>query len=104
MSEIKRMLIAEFRQIGLLQEINRRFLHPMGLALEVIIDKENNSEHFGGIWDYRDDPEGMHYGNFPEKQNIDNAKRCEKLLIEKQTIRMKRFGWHIQPCENLEAK
>lgn len=55
---INRMDIAEFCRLGYLQELNRRVLHPCGLALEVIVN-EDGTEQFGGVWDYRDDPEGM---------------------------------------------
>jgi len=58
--EIKYISVKEFREEGFLQEVNRNFLHPLGLALEVIID-DNGNEVFGGIWDYRDDPEGLIY-------------------------------------------
>ena len=55
---IKRLPVDEFRLLGLLQEVNRLFLHPRGLALEVVVD-EDGTERFGGVWDYREDPEGM---------------------------------------------
>ena len=48
MSEIKRMSIKEFREKGYLQELNRQFLHPLGLALEIIIN-EDGSESLGGV-------------------------------------------------------
>ena len=33
--------IAEFRREGFMQEVNRRFLHPLGLALEcIVVDEE----------------------------------------------------------------
>lgn len=35
MSERKRMPIAEFSRLGYLQEANRQFFHPHGLALEI---------------------------------------------------------------------
>lgn len=61
--EIKRMDLDEFRDKGFLQEVNRLFFHPLGLALEVIIDDETGKvSHLGGVWDYRDDPEGMFFG------------------------------------------
>lgn len=60
MSDVKKIDIKEFREFGFLQELNRLFLHPMGMALEVAIE-EDGSEHIGDIWDQRDDPEGMHY-------------------------------------------
>lgn len=52
--------IKEFREKGYLQELNRRFLHPLGLALEVIMDN-NGNEELGGVWDYREDEEGIYY-------------------------------------------
>lgn len=36
MSQPKRIDIKEFREKGYLQELNRNFLHPLGLALEII--------------------------------------------------------------------
>lgn len=58
--KVKRIDIREFREFGYLQELNRGFLHPLGLALEVVVD-DDGTETLGGIWDYRDDPEGMAY-------------------------------------------
>jgi hypothetical protein len=54
------MDIAEFRSLGFLQEVNRQFLHPRGLALEVVV-ADDGTESLGGIWDYRDDAEGVLY-------------------------------------------
>jgi hypothetical protein len=34
------MNIAEFREAGYLQESNRRFFHPLGLALELTAQKQ----------------------------------------------------------------
>ena len=59
---IKRIDIKEFRVKGFLQEANRKFFHPLGLALEVIINDETGEENLGGIWGYRDDDEGMFFG------------------------------------------
>lgn len=54
------MDIQEFKDGGFLQEVNRQFLHPLGLALEIRKNEEGEYE-LGGIWDYRDDPEGILY-------------------------------------------
>lgn len=43
---------------GLLFEINRRVLHPLGLALETTVDDDGHTE-ITGILDYRSDPEGV---------------------------------------------
>ena len=58
MSDIKRMTVKEFRAAGYLRQVNQQFFHPLGMALEVIIDA-NGNEQFGEVWDYRDDPEGI---------------------------------------------
>tara|TARA_Y100000034_G_scaffold116947_1_gene155911 strand:- start:116 stop:415 length:300 start_codon:yes stop_codon:yes gene_type:complete len=62
MSDIKYIDIKEFRELGFLQELNRQFLHPLGLALEINIDDNTGEETLGGIWDYREDSEGMLFG------------------------------------------
>ena len=38
----KKISIKEFREKGFLQEVNRIFFHPLGLALEVNIDDDGN--------------------------------------------------------------
>lgn len=60
--DIKYMDLSEFRGAGYLQEVNRTFFHPLGLALEMVEGDDGNLV-FGGVWDYRDDPEGMAFGD-----------------------------------------
>lgn len=93
---VKRIDIKEFREIGYLQELNRRFLHPLGLALEVVVDNETGKETLGGIWDYRDDPEGMIFDEVDEVR----AKDIQRLWDIKGEIRQAKFGWVIQPYGN----
>lgn len=91
---MKRMTVKEFREIGYLQELNRQFLHPLGLALEVVVDDDGN-ESFGHIWDSRDDPEGIIY------EKVDRKKR-QNVSIEQATrfkLRHEGLGYIIQPRE-----
>ena len=97
MEEIKRMTIKEFRELGLLQEVNRLFFHPRGLALEIVIDDETEEMSLGGIWDYRDDPEGIFYGE--NMLDEDKARRVQKLVDERTPIRIEKYGWTVQPLE-----
>jgi len=91
---IKRIDIKEFREKGFLQELNRLFLHPLGMALETVINEEDDSESLGGIWDYRDDPEGMAFG----EGMVNQEKVChvEKLRQSKVEARLKNMGFAIQ--------
>jgi len=94
MVEITRMDIREFRERGYLQELNRRFLHPLGLALEVVVD-EDGSESLGGIWDYRSDPEGIRYegiANMAEKTAL-----IETEWDSRKDSRTSRLGYMVQP-------
>lgn len=101
MSDVKHIDIKEFREQGYLQEVNRQFFHPMGLALAISID-DDGSETLGGIWDYRTDPEGIQFdlksSNFDRistfaarKTNVD-AQR-EKIATKRQ----ERLGFDIEP-------
>jgi len=90
--EIKRVGIKEFRAEGFIHEINRQLLHPLGMALEVIIDDETGEEKLGGIWDYRDDPEGMMFGELQQ----DKIKKVKEYQEKKFPRRKKILGFIIQ--------
>lgn len=91
---VKKMSVKEFRELGYLQELNRRFLHPLGLALEVVLEKDG-SERLGEVWDSRDDPEGMIYG-----PNIIDSEKAMRIYYEAAKLgvtRLKQLGFVIQP-------
>ena len=61
--EYKMLDLTEFRDAGFLLEVNRRFFHPLGLALAVTRDEETGDvTGIAGVWDCRDDPEGCLFG------------------------------------------
>lgn len=102
-NEIKKIDIKEFREKGYLQEVNRRFFHPLGLALEVVIN-DDGSEQLGNIWDYREDKEGVYYSisnsdwermeRFKEKKDyIDNE------MEERCKYRKEILGFDIEPLD-----
>lgn len=89
--EVKRIDIKEFREKGFLQEANRKFFHPLGLALEVIINDETGEETLGGVWDYREDPEGNFFSDdmIDEKKiehvkELKNSKRFDRLMAARK--------------------
>jgi hypothetical protein len=91
--EIKRIDIAEFRSEGYLQELNRLFLHPLGLALEVVVE-DDGTERLGGVWDYRDDPEGIYYAG---EVNREKAEHVARLMAERSGPRESALGFVIEP-------
>lgn len=94
---VKRMNIKEFLEEGYLQEANRRFFHPLGLALEVIIDDDTGEYKLGGVWDYRDDPEGMLFGDLTKDANKFKALKVADQKEKKAIVRNERYGFIIQP-------
>lgn len=83
MEKIKRMDIKEFRAKGFLQEANRKFFHPLGLALEVIVNDDIDEESLGGVWDYREDKDGMFFQPAViSKDKVDYVETLRKSKIE----------------------
>jgi hypothetical protein len=103
-NKINRIDIKEFRERGYLQEVNRQFFHPLGLALEIV--SEDGIEKLGGIWDYRDDEEGIYY----DIKNSDNGRierfKNNELFIESEFSnrfkdRKNSIGFGIEPIPSL---
>jgi len=76
--EIKRIPVKEFRELGYLQEVNRKFLHPLGLALEVTLN-DDDTESITGIWDCREDLEGILYDL--KNSNSDRIENFNKNMV-----------------------
>jgi len=100
--KIKYMDWDEFLSGGFLQEANRAFFHPLGLALEVNVDDEGKCLGVSSIWDYRDDPEGMRYG-WELEDEAALAVTCAKASNvyaqwhDKAESRKRLLGYVIQP-------
>lgn len=96
-----KMSVKEFREAGYLQELNRQFLHPLGMAMEVHIDDDKN-ETFGLVWDSRDDPEGYIFDlENSDKERVDrfrvNAASVEVEQASKAETREASLGFLIEP-------
>lgn len=72
--------------MGLLQEINRQFLHPIGMALQIDGDKFS-------IQDLRHDPEGMIF----DEVELPKYKAFAKFASERHEKREKSLGYIVQP-------
>lgn len=114
MNGVKRINPKILRDSGLLFEINRKILHPFGLALEIITGSDNGikliwqengkqkefnigEEALGGIWDYRNDPEGIIYGENElkiGKQKYENF--MKEFGYKKLQERKNKLGYIIQ--------
>lgn len=94
MSGITHISVKEFRRLGYLQELNRRFLHPLGLALSVKV-REDGTEVLAEIWDYRDDPEGI---RFVQADLEPGARLVADEWASRQPARFAALGYMVQPA------
>lgn len=85
MDDRNRMDIKEFVGEGYLQEANRQFFHPLGLALEVQADDLTGAYYLSGVWDYRKDPDGIYFG-----LNKSAEERIKKFTTNAQNIKAKK--------------
>lgn len=57
--------------------------------------------HLSGVWDSRDDPEGIVYAigsNGINPMSEEKANKVVKEQIEKYKVRTAKFGWGVQPA------
>jgi hypothetical protein len=94
MSDIRYIDPVEFVAKGYLQEVNRRFLHILGLALEIYVDDDGKAV-FSGVWDYRDDPEGIVFGEVDTEKVLAVQEELDAKIETRQAM----FGWFLQPYE-----
>jgi hypothetical protein len=94
--------LKEFVEFGFLQEANRRFFHPLGLAMTFTVN-EDGLPSFVGFADFRDDPEGCYFdfGN-PDRADrfqdaLDKASRVRALWDSKADVRIRQFATVVEP-------
>jgi hypothetical protein len=85
---------------GLLFDINRQILHPIGLALAVGIDDEGRT-HFDGLID-SDDPEGYSFGPADFKEGKKKLRKFYKDF--KVQYRLRTHARNLGPILQMTAR
>lgn len=98
------MPVSEFRKEGYLQEVNRLFFHPLGLALSVAVD-EDGSESFGPIWDDRKDPAGIRFADdVIDEEFRSRVEKINKEFVGRFGARQAFLGYTVQPFQDEEKE
>lgn len=102
-SSIKHMSLRELLEEGFVQEANRQFFHPRGLALCVGVNRRGRATELT-VWDYREDAEGITFGE--GVMTREKAEKVEAELDRHAPRRLELFaGSVIQPLPpNAEVK
>ncbi len=90
---INLMNLNSFRDEGYLQEANRLFFHPLGLAL-VIMDGKDGVPITLEVWDFRHDPEGVYFGE--GMIDADDIKTIEAERRALSKSRSHKLGFKVQ--------
>jgi len=99
------MPIKDFISYGYLQEVNRTFFHPLGLALSINYDDGENDSATLTILDCRDEEPPIIYG-FKDRtaEEIviarDKAVRVSEDMISRKNLRYKLLGFEIEGVPN----
>ena len=88
--------LTEFREKGYLLEANRRFFHPIGLALFIRYDADTEQPVGMGVFDFRNDPEGCVFGGLTESE-IEASDLCTREWNDRTITRSHRLGFMVQP-------
>jgi len=88
------MDLRDFVAEGYLQEANRLFFHPLGLALAVAEHDDGRTELLG-FQDAREDPEGWIFS--PGVLKSEKALNIARILDERRGLREGRLGYWVQP-------
>ena len=98
--------LKELRDGGYLQEANRKFWHPLGLAMALVYgDGKEAPPTSVEFYDYREDEEGVYFG--PAKDQMEASLRLEfagKIEHERSLKKDKRvelFGQEEQGTDSL---
>ena len=107
MSHIKQIPIKEFAEFGYLQEVNRLFFHPLGLALIISENTLTGEIQLAGIQDAREDKEGIIFGcAYFKKDTLADMKlkqyRVQKEWRERADAREKALGFALEPVRGAE--
>ena len=99
---MKLMLSLDYlAKTGLLFEINRAILHPLGLALAISYDDVGDAGG-GGVVDNSDDPEGM---IFTEESYNRGSEKLDKFMKEEGLVRLQTrldvLGFVVQDTERV---
>jgi len=98
---IEYMDVEEFLNEGYLHEVNRRFFHPLGLALVIRCETDDETGEptgpweVAGIWGARHVPEGICFSD--DTLEPDKAQRISDIEDARRDARVERLGYWVQP-------
>jgi hypothetical protein len=97
------MPLYEFIAEGYLQELNRKFLHPLGLSLQL---SEKDGHYSAYVADHRKVSAAVHYGfsSMSKERRKEFVKKVNNIESERQAkamLRLDSLGFEVEPVDDL---
>lgn len=103
LADLPEMSFAELRSSGVLQEVNRWFFHPLGLALTVAEDPLDRRGRRLLVIDSRDDLEGVRFDDVTDEMRA-RGEAVKADFNGRSIVREDRLGYVVQPILDDEIK
>lgn len=94
MHSLKSVSLEDFLSQGYLMEINRCFLHPLGMALTYETYLDGTPSRLKVV--ATDDPAGFIFDEFT-REDVDKHLRVEQEIADRVPLRKKELGYIVQP-------
>lgn len=93
-SAVKQLTAQQLSELGILQEANRFFFHPIGLCMSALVDDDGFLKI--EVQDYRDDPEGMTFlpASMSDPERHRKAENVEQMHQSKSHARAALLGYY----------
>lgn len=103
---MKTLSLSDLKNGGYLQEVNRRFFHPLGLALAIRTEEgQSLDEGVLQVNDARDDEEGYYFSGASDpmeaSERMAHAGKIDFEIEAKRATRVDLFGDAVQGIEHL---
>lgn len=92
--------LRELHRFGVLQEANRLFFHPLGLAMVWELPRDDADQivpRVVGFLTAQDDPEGWAFTDLSDTESRLNQERVDELRNRFRAARKALFGSDVQP-------
>lgn len=87
------------RDLGIISEVNRQLLHPIGLALSIEMESGNITVHDG-----REDPEGVRFAPSMLDELAEKAARFREFQVARAPERIAELGYFVQPVSTIRSE
>lgn len=93
---LRKVTPQELLESGIVQEVNRQFLHPLGYALTVHTSDDDPTARWLTVG-HCDDDDGYAFETLDDDEARDKAAKVKAIADKLTPVRLARLGFNVQP-------